>query len=62
VSDQSDAGENATLRKCIDKLQMLEQVTKGIAALATHSGAAAKGNSARNSDAKKSASKGGTRS
>jgi len=46
VSDQSDAGENAALRKCMEELQeMLEQATKGIAALATGSGSGRAGQS-----------------
>ena len=63
VSDQSDPGENITLQKRIDELQeMFEQAANCIAALAAYSGAAAKGYSARDSDAKKSASDRGNRS
>jgi len=55
VSDQSDAGENATLQKCVEELQeMLEQANRGITALAggswssrtAQSGAAAMADSA----------------
>ena len=70
MSDQSDAGENATLQKHVNELQeVLEQATKGIAALAAGSWsgrtaqlvASAMANSARDSDTKKSAFKSATK-
>jgi len=59
VSDKSDGG--LAIQKCMDELQeMLEKVTKGIAALAAQSGAVDKGKNTRDSDAKSTSPKKGT--